>query len=481
MIRALPLCLLPCTLAWLLPVTALAAPNQEGARPPNVVIIFTDDQGYGDVGAFGGKAAKTPNLDRMAKEGRKFTDFHVAQAVCSASRAALLTGCYPNRIGISGALGPKSKHGIGANELTLGQMFKQKGYATGMAGKWHLGHLPEFLPTRRGFDEFYGIPYSGDMWPFHPEAKPGSYPPLPLIEGERTVNPGLQPADQEQLTVQYAERAVRFINRHKDAPFFFYLAPNMPHVPLFVSERFKGKSGEGLFGDVLMEIDWAVGEVLQALAANGLDQNTLVIFSSDNGPWLSYGNHAGSAGGLREGKGTAFEGGHREPCIMRWPGRIPAGSVCDEPLMTIDILPTLARLIGAELPKHPIDGLDVWPLLSGQPGAQNPHDGYSFYYNQNDLEAVRSGDWKLHFPHTARTMDGQPQGKDGLPGKYKPLPVGRELYNLKNDPAEARNLAAEHPEVLARLEALAEKTRADLGDDLTGRPPTRNRPPGRQE
>jgi arylsulfatase len=230
-----------------------------------------------------------------------------------------------------------------------------------------------------------------------------------------------------------------------------------------------------------MELDWAVGEILQALASNKLEQDTLVIFSSDNGPWLSYGNHAGSAGGLREGKGTAFEGGHRVPCLMRWPGRIPGGSVCAEPLMTIDLLPTLARLIGAELPKHSIDGLDVWPLLAGQPGARNPHDAYYFYYNKNDLEAVRAGDWKLHFPHTARTMGGQPQGSDGFPGKYKPLPVGLELYNLKDDPSETHNLAAEQPQVLARLETLAEKTRADLGDELTGRRPTRNRPPGGSE
>ncbi len=457
-------------------VNALPPAAQEAERLPNVIVIFTDDQGYGDVGAFGGRGVQTPNLDRMAREGRKFSDFHVAQAVCSASRAALLTGCYPNRIGISGALGPQSKIGLSANELNLAQMFKKKGYATGMAGKWHLGHHPEFLPTRRGFDEFYGIPYSGDMWPHHPEAKPGSYPPLPLIENERTVNPGLEPADQEQLTVQYAERAVQFINRHRQEPFFFYLAPNMPHVPLFVSERFKGKSGAGLFGDVLMEIDWAVGEVLQALAANGIDRNTLVIFSSDNGPWLSYGNHAGSAGGLREGKGTAFEGGHREPCIMRWPGRIPAGSVCSDPVMTIDLLPTLARLIGAELPGHRIDGRDVWPLVAGLPGARNPHDAYFFYYNKNELQAVRSGDWKLFFPHKARTMAGQAPGADGKPGKYTPLPVGRELYNLRIDPAETRNLADTEPEVIARLEALAEKARADLGDDLTGRQPTGNRP-----
>jgi arylsulfatase A len=469
--------LLPCCLVALVAPTPLdASPAKSGERLPNVILIFTDDQGYGDVGSFGGKSAKTPHLDRMAKEGRRFTDFHVAQPVCSASRAALLTGCYPNRIGISGALGPNSRHGLGPEEMTLGQMFKQKGYATGMAGKWHLGHHAEFLPTRRGFDEYYGIPYSGDMWPFHPEAKPGTYPPLPLIEGETVINAGLQAADQEQLTVRYAEKAVQFIHRNKERPFFFYLAPNMPHVPLFVSERFKGKSGLGLHADVLMEIDWAVGEILQALAQTGIDKDTLVIFSSDNGPWLSYGNHAGSAGGLREGKGTVFEGGHREPCIMRWPGRLSAGSVCDAPLMTIDILPTLAGLIGAELPKHPIDGLDVWPLLSGEPGAKNPHDAYYFYYNKNDLQAVRAGDWKLHFPHTSRTMDGQPPGKDGVPGKYKPLSVKRELYNLKIDRGETQNVAEGHPEVVTRLEALADRARADLGDDLTGKKPSRTRP-----
>lgn len=448
-------------------------------RPPNVVVIFTDDQGYGDVGVFGAKTFTTPNLDKMAKEGRRFTDFHAAQAVCTASRAGLLTGCYPNRIGLSGALGPKSKIGISSDEMTLAEMFRQKGYATGMAGKWHLGHAPEFLPLRHGFDEFYGIPYSGDMWPHHPEAKSGTYPPLPLIEGERVLKSGLEAADQEQLTAQYADRAVRFIERNKDRPFFFYLAPNMPHVPLFVSDRFKGKSNAGLFGDVIMELDWAVGEVLNALKANGVDDDTLVIFSSDNGPWLSYGNHAGSAASWREGKGTVFEGGHREPCIMRWPGKIPADSVCDVPLMTIDLLPTLAKLIGAPLPAHRIDGLDVWPLLAGEPNATSPHDAYLFYYRQNDLEAIRSGDWKLIFKHTSRTMKGQAPGADGKPGLYKPLQVSQSLFNLKTDPGEMEDVSASHPEVLARMEELAERARADLGDDLTGRPATGSRPPGR--
>lgn len=458
--------------------SVFAAADRKPDRPPNVVIIFTDDQGYGDVGTFGATAFPTPNLDRMAQEGRRFTDFHVAQPVCSASRAALLTGCYPNRIGLPGALGPNSPKGISENETTLAQLFKQKGYATGMAGKWHLGDKPQFSPIRHGFDEYFGLPYSSDMWPLHPEAKPGSYPPLPLFDGEKVLKADLNHADQEQLTTQYAEHAVQFIDRNKDKPFFFYLAPNTPHVPLHVSDKFKGKSGSGLYGDVIMEIDWAVGEVLSALKRNHLDENTLVIFSSDNGPWLSYGNHAGSAGKFREGKGTNFEGGHREPCIMRWTGKIPSNSVCNEPLMTIDVLPTIARLIGAELPKHKIDGLDIWPFLAGESGAKNPHEAYYFYYNQNDLQAVRSGDWKLLFAHTSRTMDGQEPGKDGLPGKYRPLSVSHSLYNLANDPSETQDVASTHPEIVKQLEALAENIRADLGDDLTKRPATGARPPG---
>src|SRR5688572_3275121 len=265
-----------------------------GSRPPNIVIIFTDDQGYADVGVFGAKGFKTPNLDRLAKQGCKFTNFHVAQPVCSASRAALLTGCYPNRIGIHGALGPMATHGIHNNEVTLAELLKQKGYATGMAGKWHLGRPAQFLPVHHGFDEYFGLPYSNDMWPSHPEAKRGTYPPLPLIEGDRVIDSEVTPAEQANLTTWYTERAVKFIERNKDQPFFFYLAHSMPHVPLHVSDKFKGKSKQGLYGDVIVEIDWSVGEVMKALKKHGLEKNTLLIFTSDNGPWLSYGNHAGS-------------------------------------------------------------------------------------------------------------------------------------------------------------------------------------------
>ncbi|MEO6786255.1 MAG: sulfatase [Chthoniobacteraceae bacterium] len=467
-------------LAFLLP--CLVCSEAVAARLPNIVIIFIDDQGYGDIGPFGAKGYSTPNLDRMAAEGCKFTNFHVPQPVCSASRAGLLTGCYPNRIGIHGALGPKDKHGIADTEMTLAELVKQKGYATGMAGKWHLGTPKRFLPTHHGFDEYFGLPYSNDMWPLHPEAKPGAYPPLPLIEGDTVLKKDLGHEDQNQLTTQYTERAVKFIEQNKERPFFFYLAHTMVHVPLHVSEKFRGKSQQGLYGDACMEVDWSVGEVLAALKRAGVDDNTLVIYSSDNGPWLSYGNHAGSAGPLREGKGTCWEGGTREPTLMRWPGKIPAGSTTDAMMMTIDLFPTIAKLIGAELPKHKIDGLDVWPLITGETGAKNPHDGYAFYYEQNQLQAVTTSDgrWKLQLPHTYRTLGGRPGGKDGIPAKYEQRKLDvAELYDLVSDVGETKNVAAEHPGIVARLEAFAEKMRVELGDSLTRRTGTGLREPGR--
>ena len=472
------------SLAGMLMAVATSVSAASATRPPNVIVIFCDDLGYGDVGVFGAKGFTTPNLDGMARAGVKFTNFHVAQAVCSASRTALLTGCYPNRVGIHGALGPQSTHGIHTDETTLAEVFKSRGYATGMAGKWHLGHLAPFLPNRHGFDESFGIPYSNDMWPHHPEAKPGSYPKLPLLEDGRVIDEEVTPEDQKELTTRLTERAVRFIERHKDRPFFFYLAHPQPHVPLFVSDKFKGKSERGLYGDVIMEIDWSVGEVLRALEKNGLTRDTLVIFTSDNGPWLSYGDHAGSSGPHREGKGTAWEGGTRVPCIMRWPGQLPAGAVSDQYVMTIDLLPTLARRIGAELPKRKIDGLDVWPILSRQSGATNPHEGYGNWYAQNELQAVVSGDgeWKLVLPHRYRTLGGRPGGREGIPAKYENVNLERpQLYNLRTDRAETKDVAAAHPEVVARLQAFAEKCRAELGDTLTQRKGDGTREPGRVE
>ena len=432
-------------------------------RPPNIVIILTDDQGYADVGCYGATGFATPNLDRMAREGVRFTDFYVAQAVCSASRAALLTGCYPNRVGIFGALGPASKHGIGAGEKTIADLLKTRGYVTAIYGKWHLGHHPPFLPTRHGFDHYFGLPYSNDMRP------------LPLMEQERTIE---HSPDQAKLTTWYTERAVKFIEKNADRPFFLYVAHNMPHVPLHVSDKFRGKSKQGLYGDVIMELDWSVGRILNALKERGLDDKTLVIFTSDNGPWLSYGNHAGSAGPLREGKGTTWDGGQREPCIMRWPGKIPAGTVCREPAMTIDVLPTLAKLAGAKLPDHKIDGLDIWPLISGKPDARSPHDAYFFYWGR-ELQAVRSGRWKLHFPHMYTTLGGKPGGRDGkwvIPGQAK-TPLA--LYDLEKDPGEITNLVDRHPEVVERLTALGNQAREELGDSATKHEGTGVRPAGR--
>lgn len=450
----------------------------EGAQTPNLVVIFTDDQGYADLGVQGARGFETPNLDRLAMEGVRFTDFYVAQPVCSASRTALLTGCYPNRVGITGALGPKANHGIHSGETTLAELCRSQGYATAMFGKWHLGHHRQFLPTHHGFDHFYGIPYSNDMWPYHPDG-PGPWEDLPTIEGDKTVGYN---TDQSRFTNDISARAVEFIDQSAGRPFFLYVAHPMPHVPLHTSEAFSGSSDQGRYGDVIQEIDWSVGRILGALERNDLVENTLVVFTSDNGPWLSYGDHAGSALPLREGKGTTLEGGVRVPFLARWPGEIPAGSVCSEPAMTIDLLPTVARLIGAELPTRRIDGLDIWPLLRGEEGASSPHEAYFFYYKRNDLEAMRSGPWKLHFPHGYRTMEGREIGSGGRPGKYDyGAKTELELYHLESDVGETRNVIDDHPEVLERLQTMASAMRADLGDALAGIEPTAARDPGKRE
>lgn len=448
-----------------------------GDRPPNIVIIFIDDMGYADIGPFGAQGYETPNLDRMAEEGRCFTDFLVSSAVCSASRAALMTGCYHRRVSISGALGPGSNIGISDDEVTLAELCKQKGYATAIFGKWHLGHHPKFLPTRHGFDEYFGLPYSNDMWPRHPTAG-NRFPPLPLIAGTTVVNPDVQPADQRLLTTWYTQRAVDFIERNRERPFFLYVPHNMVHVPLYVSDKFAGKSERGLFGDVVMEVDWSVGQILDALRRYGLDRHTLVIFSSDNGPWLSYGDHAGSAGPLREGKGTTFEGGIRVPTIFWWPGRIPAGSRCDELASTIDILPTVAALIGAELPRHKIDGKDIRDLMF-KDTARSPHEAFYCYYAGGELQAIRDRRWKLHFPHKYRTLGGRPGGTGGRPAPYETRTIELSLFDLKHDVGETTNVLDQYPEVAKRLMKAAEKARQELGDRLTGAVGREVRPPGR--
>lgn len=452
------------------------------AEPPNIVLIFADDLGYADVGCFGANGYSTPHLDALAREGRRFTRFYVSSPVCSASRSALMTGCYHSRVGIHGALAPNAGIGLNPEETTMAEMLKTQGYATGMVGKWHLGVEPEFLPVRQGFDEWLGIPYSNDMWPNHPEAKPGTYPPLPLFDGSTVIDPEVDAGEQAKLPQRYAERAVDFIQRSKARPFFLYFAPNMPHVPIFAGERFRGTTKRGLFGDVITELDWSVGEILRTLDELQLTENTLVIFTSDNGPWLSYGEDAGSASPFREGKGTCWEGGIREPCIMRWPGKIPAGTECAEPLMTIDLLPTIARISGAPLPERKIDGLDVWPVLAGERGAKCPHEAYYFYYDNNQLQAVMSDRWKLILPHQYRTMGDQAKATDGKPGKYEQRKIERpELFDLVADAGEIHDIASQHPEKVSRLSKLADGIRAELGDSLVKKEATGARQPGRHQ
>ncbi|MGV3640793.1 MAG: sulfatase [Adhaeribacter sp.] len=463
---------------FLQPLLSAAA---KPADRPNVILFFIDDLGYGDLSANGALGYTTPNLDRLAQEGTRFTNFLAAQAVCTASRAALLTGCYPNRLGMSGALGPNAQTGLNPQEETLAELLRERGYATAIFGKWHLGHHQAFLPLQQGFDEYFGVPYSHDMWPQHPNQRKANYPALNLIDGNAPVKPILTLDDAGQLTATITDKAVGFIRQHKKDPFFLYVPHPMPHVPLAASPAFRGKSARGLFGDVLMELDWSVGRILEEVKKQGLDKNTLVIFTSDNGPWLNYGDHAGSSGGFREGKGTSFEGGHRVPCLMRWPGVVPAGRVSNKLLATLDILPTVARLCGARLPAKPIDGTDFSALLKGD-DSQTPRQEFLYYYRRNSLEAVRQGNWKLVFAHPSRSYEGMLPGQNGQPG---PAPEDRDfptaLYNLERDPGERYDVYQQHPGIVAALEKIADKARADLGDDLQNKTGSQVRPAGKVE
>ncbi len=465
-------------------------------RPPNVVVILADDLGYGDIGCYGNKKIKTPNIDRFATEGTRFTSFYVSQPVCTASRASLLSGCYANRVSMAGALNHQSKVGIHAAEKLLPELLKAKGYATACYGKWHLGDRGPFLPTKRGFDDFAGLPYSNDNGPLHPTMR--DLPALPFYRGTKVIE---KDPDQGRFTRRFTDLAVEFVAQHQHEPFFLYMPHVMPHVPIFASPEYKGKSFGGVYGDVVEELDWSVGEVLAALKKYDLEKNTLVLFLSDNGPFLSYGTHAGSAGPLREGKLTAFEGGVRVPCIARWPGKVPAKRTSDEPFMSIDLLPTFCKLSGAENPNLAIDGKDVLPLLLGEAGAKSPQTAY-FFYIGDELHAVRSGKWKLHVPHDYLTVNGPP-GTDGKPANYaKMTPEAMSvsgvrgiasrhgykvektplaLYDLSADIGETVNVAEKNPQVVKELMVQVERARADLGDALTGTKGKGVRPSGVSE
>jgi arylsulfatase len=459
-----------------------AGADAAAADRPNVVLIVADDMGYADMSCQGAVGFRTPHLDGMAAEGTRFTSFYVAQPVCTASRAALMSGCYANRVSLQGALNHTSRNGIHPEEWLIPEMLKDLGYATCGTGKWHLGTVVEFGPLQNGFDEWLGIPYSNDNSKYHPVLA-GEMPPLPLYDGELVIE--LDP-DQSQFTRRFTERAVDFIERNADGPFFVYMPHVMPHVPIFASERFSGTTERGLYGDVIAELDWSVGEILSTLKRLEIDGNTLVIFFSDNGPWLSYGEHAGSATPFREGKLTTFEGGVRVPCVVRWPGKVPAGRVSDEPFMAINWLPTLVELTGGKAPTRPIDGKSVKPLLLGEATARSPHEAL-FFFGGTQLEAVRSGKWKLHFAHPYITTAGEP-GRGGKPSNWgnneaksitqsgiegiasrhggRVEQIELSLFDLDADPDETTNVAAAYPEVVARLTKLAEPIRAELGDSL---------------
>ena len=446
-------------------------------QPPNIIFILTDDQGYGDVGVYGAKDLSTPNLDKMAAEGAMFTSYYATQPVCSASRASILTGCYPDRIGIHNAYGPGSKVGINPEETTLAEVLKKQGYKTGIFGKWHLGDAPEFMPRKHGFDEFYGILYSNDMWPKHPQqGTVFNFPDIFLYENETPLR---VLEDQTFLTGALTDKAIDFIQKNKDEPFFVYLPHPQPHVPLFVDNVFKDTQKRGLYGDVIHEIDYSVGRILKTLKEEGLEENTLVVFTSDNGPWLSYGGHSGSSGIFREGKGTNWEGGHRVPGIVRYPKKIKPNTRIDAPAMGIDWLPTLVEFTQSTPPEKKIDGASLVPLLTGA-SFESPHDNFFFYYRTNELHAVRHKDWKLYVPHTYRSLNGRAGTNDGFPVPYDQNQIEKsELYHLIEDPEELENVAENHPEIVEKISKIADSIRGILGDKLTGIKGTEVRPVGR--
>ncbi|TKG96147.1 arylsulfatase [Puteibacter caeruleilacunae] len=426
-------------------------------KSPNIIIFFTDDQGYQDVGCFGSPLIKTPNLDQMARNGIRFTDFYSASPVCSPSRAALLTGCYPPRVGVPEVLWPNSQTGLEQKETTIADMLKQQGYATACIGKWHLGDQPNHLPTAQGFDQYFGIPFSNDM-SVNPNSKVAKHiifneemtidslrekkwrgSKVPLMRQDEVVE---YPVNQTNLTESYTTEAIQFIKENKNHSFFLYLAHSMPHIPLHPSANFKGKSARGLYGDVIEELDWSMGQILKTLDELDLAENTLVIFTSDNGPWNLENGHGGSALPLRGYKFQTYEGGMREPMIAQWKGKIPASTVCSEIASTIDLFPTIAELTGASMPKTIIDGKNIWPLLSGQKKAKSPHEAY-YYYHKTSLQAVRKGNWKLRI-----------------------VEENIELFNLKDDISESKNIASQHPEKVKQLKQLIDQYDKELSANV---------------
>ena len=435
-------------------LTAVLLDNLYG-RAPNFVLIFTDDLGYRDVGCFGAPEIATPNIDRMADEGLRMTSFYSMAPICSASRAGLLTGCYPPRVGVTGVYFPRNRVGLNPKEHTIADVLKSKGYRTACIGKWHLGHLPKFLPTSNGFDSYFGIPYSNDMdrrkgikneldknW----RQRTFSTWNVPLLKNEVVIE---RPVNQNTITKRYTKRALEFINENKEEPFFLYFAHTMPHIPLFVSDDFYVEDPHLAYKATVEELDWSVGQIVDRLKRLGLDDDTLIVFTSDNGPWLSMKHHGGSALPLRAGKFTTYEGGMRVPMIARWPGRIKQGSETDQMGAACDLLPTFAHLAETSLASdRQIDGVNIWPLLSGTTDT-SPRKEFYYFRGGGNLQAVRSGNWKLRLATTKGRGD-----------KRKEIPA--ELYNLSSDISEANNVAEEHPEIVSSLTQLALAKAAEI-------------------
>lgn len=425
------------------------------AEKPNIVLIFLDDSGYSDFHPFGKPPYPTPNVSKLAADGVRFTHFYVPQAVCSASRAALLSGCYPMRSGVTGAIGP-GKLGLKPEFPIISETLKKHGYATAQFGKWHIGDVPETRPNARGFDEHAGLMVSNDMWPYNPVWKKHvGDAPLPYLENGKIKIPAITPDDQKHLTGWATEGATRFIRaKAGKQPFFIYVAHSMPHVPLYCRDEFKGKSGAGVYGDVMMEIDWSLGEIMKAVQETGVENDTVILLSSDNGPWEQFGNHAGKTP-FREHKGTSFEGGVRSALVVKYPAQLKPGTVSDKVICSIDLYPTLAALAGATLPENPIDGKNIWPLMRGEEGATNPHKHYLISLHEN-IEAVIStdGKWKLHLPHPYR--DVVTAGNDGESGIVKTSHIEESLFNLTDDALEQHNLIDKHPDIAQELREAAE-------------------------
>lgn len=421
---------------------------------PNVVLIFLDDGAFGDFKPFGEPRYPTPHVQTLAEEGRSFHSFYVPQAVCSASRASLLSGCYPSRTGVFGAHAPRQK-GLDPQFATIGEVLQENGYTTACFGKWHIGDQEATRPPARGFDESCGLMYSNDMWKHHPGNPEfwGQWP-LQFWDNGKIKIDSVSIEDQKMLTTWYTEYAVDFINSNSDQPFFLYVPHSMPHVPIFCSEKFEGKSGTGLYGDVMMELDWSVGEINRAVKENGLEEKTVFIFiASDNGPWLSYGDHAGITP-FREGKGTSFDGGVRNPLIVKYPKSVEPNTVSHKAFCSIDILPTICALTGSDLPENEIDGKNIWDLIVDKPGASNPHDYYAFT-NGSEFQGVLSanGHWKLHLPHKYRSV--VQGGKDGYPGRYTNYEIDTSLFDMVHDPYEKMNVIEIYPEIAEKLKQYA--------------------------